>query len=203
MNPALTELHAEHCPLHRHLLRPRHKSTPTTPPARTQPYAAPYFFPAPDSPEAADYVRSLQAERRRSARLSANYDSGRAPSTSPKNSPKPSPQASPRFTPSALPPAEEVLSSGGSRENLMPRSGERSPQRRRSWLSVGSSSRPGTPNVSGDEQQEKSPAAVKSRRSWRRHARHASAEDASTSRELTPSAATPTRRKFFRRSLKA
>jgi hypothetical protein len=41
------------------------KSKPApAPPLRTQPYAAPYFFPSPASPEATDYVRLLREERR-------------------------------------------------------------------------------------------------------------------------------------------
>jgi hypothetical protein len=38
--------------------------TPATPVPRTQPYAAPYFFPTPDSPAAVDYARSVLEERR-------------------------------------------------------------------------------------------------------------------------------------------
>ncbi|KAG0702744.1 hypothetical protein DFH29DRAFT_920212 [Suillus ampliporus] len=40
------------------------------PPLRTQPYAAPYFFPAPGSPEAIDYVTKMREELLRSPRTS-------------------------------------------------------------------------------------------------------------------------------------
>ncbi|KAF7965041.1 hypothetical protein HWV62_841 [Athelia sp. TMB] len=44
-------------------LCPHHHHAPRSPPARTQPYAAPYYFPPPGSPEAVDYVRRAREER--------------------------------------------------------------------------------------------------------------------------------------------
>ncbi|OAX40894.1 hypothetical protein K503DRAFT_864296 [Rhizopogon vinicolor AM-OR11-026] len=40
----------------------KNPSDPSDPPLRTQPYAAPYFFPAPGTPEAVDYVKKTRAE---------------------------------------------------------------------------------------------------------------------------------------------
>ncbi|KIJ65070.1 hypothetical protein HYDPIDRAFT_110966 [Hydnomerulius pinastri MD-312] len=45
----------------------RHSSLHTTdPPPRTDPYNAPYYFPAPGTPEAVDYVRKIREEQLRS-----------------------------------------------------------------------------------------------------------------------------------------
>lgn len=47
--------------------RRRPTTAPTAPPPRTNPYEAPYFFPTPLSPDAADYVRLARTEVRQTS----------------------------------------------------------------------------------------------------------------------------------------
>ncbi|OJA12347.1 hypothetical protein AZE42_02776 [Rhizopogon vesiculosus] len=54
----------------------KNPSDPSNPPLRTQPYAAPYFFPAPGTPEAIDYVRKTRAELLRPRRTLRRFTQG-------------------------------------------------------------------------------------------------------------------------------
>ncbi|GBE77630.1 hypothetical protein SCP_0105100 [Sparassis crispa] len=75
-----TKKHRNSCMLRKHnsLSSAQHTSTPRPPPPlRTDPYQAPYFFPTPASPEAADYIH--QVRRGRALASTALPDSGSEP----------------------------------------------------------------------------------------------------------------------------
>ncbi|OCH87473.1 hypothetical protein OBBRIDRAFT_154834 [Obba rivulosa] len=79
------------CIRQRHTLPPRKQPRPVP---RTDPYQAPYFFPSPMSPGAADYVRQVKTERSAPSR-SASTSSGQAErSISFRRSPEARPSAS-------------------------------------------------------------------------------------------------------------
>lgn len=71
--PALT---ARAVPLPKKWL-PRRQNTAPAPLARTDPYQAPYFFPTPLSPEAADYVRQVRISRGAAAGAGTQFEQRR------------------------------------------------------------------------------------------------------------------------------
>ncbi|EIN13852.1 hypothetical protein PUNSTDRAFT_140295 [Punctularia strigosozonata HHB-11173 SS5] len=111
----------------------KRKSSSPKPTPRTQPYAAPYFFPSPGSPEATDYVRRVREERRQYPRRAASIDVT-LPRTEPASSTPPVLAASPSLTPPVQPPVtppSEKAPPGMARTRSLPRKG--SALRRFSW----------------------------------------------------------------------
>ncbi|EPQ60305.1 hypothetical protein GLOTRDRAFT_135019 [Gloeophyllum trabeum ATCC 11539] len=92
-----------------------------SPPPRTNPYEAPYFFPQPGSPEAQDYVRRVREDRMRASKASNSslrsyfHSHQPPPPTSPSSmlQPLPTPPgsgaASPRKSGGRLPPTPEEV----------------------------------------------------------------------------------------------
>lgn len=101
----------------KNLFLPRKQSSVPPPQKRTDPYAAPYFFPTPGSPHAVDYVRQVQLARRNPQAASQAQRSPR--STSPEREAASAPATSRR----ALRNANEVAEQPA----------EQSASRRRSW----------------------------------------------------------------------
>ncbi|KDQ63139.1 hypothetical protein JAAARDRAFT_53366 [Jaapia argillacea MUCL 33604] len=91
---------------------------PPPPPARTHPYEAPYFFPQPGSPEAIDYARRVQQERRLSGHITTPL-----PTSSPTNVRFSTESPLPPTIPPTIPKAKERRASTSSRSpgvNIIP-----------------------------------------------------------------------------------
>ncbi|KAL5494643.1 hypothetical protein ACEPAI_104 [Sanghuangporus weigelae] len=76
--------------------RRRPTTAPSVPPPRTNPYEAPYFFPSPLSPDAADYVRLARTEVQRS---SVSPSAARSPLLRSNSTPQHSPAETPALSP--------------------------------------------------------------------------------------------------------
>ncbi|EED77310.1 predicted protein [Postia placenta Mad-698-R] len=105
------------CRTVKNLFLPRKQSSVPPPQKRTDPYAAPYFFPTPGSPHAVDYVRQVQLARRNPQAASQAQRSPR--STSPEREAASAPATSRRALRNANEAAEQPA--------------EQSASRRRSW----------------------------------------------------------------------
>lgn len=104
----------------KNLFLPRKQSSVPPPQKRTDPYAAPYFFPTPGSPHAVDYVRQVQLARRNPQAASQAQRSPR--STSPE-----------REAASAPPTTEPSRRALRNANEAAEQPAEQSASRRRSW----------------------------------------------------------------------